>query len=230
MRKTAYGLVALLLCLSAPNVLPALPVATTILKFGFGADTAADIAAVGGVLGTIDDGNGSTPGDQNTGLDFLGFLSGTPSIPVAQASITIDGVSLTNPPAIMGSFFMQSTTGGTFQIWDDMNSLLLSGTFGDGVISGSLSGPSTGSFVSLSFGTFNGGSLQNQVDPSSSAVSLSFNGVNGGNGFSVSQMPAVLDDFTTDATGLISAAIPEPATGVLLLAGVIGALGLRRRA
>lgn len=203
--------------------------ASTILKFGFGADSMPDIASVGGVLSTVDDGNASTPGDQNSGIEFLGFLNSMSPIPIADASITIDGIQLTDDMSTIGNLVVQPTSGGVFSFWDETNSLLLSGTFGDGMLTGSLGDPATGSLISLNFGSFDGGSLINLVDPNSAAFSLSFTGVNDGAGFSIVENATRISDFTSDATGLLSAAVPEPASASLILAGLVGLCGLRRR-
>ncbi|MCA9184439.1 MAG: PEP-CTERM sorting domain-containing protein [Pirellulaceae bacterium] len=199
----------------------------TIMKFGFGADSAPDLGSVGGILSTVDDGDAATPGDQATGIDFLGHLGGIPSIPVGQGSITIDGISLSNTLQTMGPVVLQPTSGGTFHIWDDTNALLLSGTFGDGLISGSTGPSATGSLITLNLGTFDGGSLLSLVDPNSAAVSLSFTAVNNGAGFTAGATQ--LNDFTTDATGLISASVPEPATLAATMIAGISLLVVRRR-
>ena len=49
--------------------------AGTIIKLSLG-NTGPDIEYSGGVLSTVDDGIVGTPGDQNTSIDFLDFLSG----------------------------------------------------------------------------------------------------------------------------------------------------------
>jgi hypothetical protein len=224
MKKT-FIIATVCLAVMSSNLLAS----TTILKFGFGADASPDIEAIGGILSTVDDGDAATPGDQNTGVDFLGPFLGMPSIPVANASITFDGIVLTNAIQNIGSLILQPTSGGTFKVWDDSNSLLLSGTFGDGLMTGSLGGTATASLISLEFGTFDGGSLQNQLDPTSAAVSLSFTGINGGAGLSVSQMPLTLNNFSADATGLIAASVPEPASLSGIAVGLLGLIGFARR-
>ena len=216
--KTTFLTVAVCLSLLGSN----LHASTTIIKFGFGADEAPDLQGVDGILSTVDDGDATTPGDQNTGVDFFGPFAGMASIPVANASITFEGIELTNAIQAIGNLILQPTAGGNFKIWDDTNALLLSGTFGDGLITGSVDATASGSLFSLEFGTFDGGSLQNQLDPASLGFSLSFIGINGGTGFSVTENPLALNNFTTDATGLLSAAVPEPASTSILATGLIG--------
>lgn len=220
------------LCCGLLGLVLTRPVAasTTIMKFGFGSDPGPDIQMLDGILSTLDDGDMSSSGSQNTGLDFVGFLSSIPSIPVAAASISIDGVTLSDDLSQVGGLFLQPTTGGSFSIWDDADMLLLSGTFGTGMLTGVVGGPATGSLISLDFGTFDGGSLASMVDVNSAALSLSFAGVNDGLGFSISggETPR-LDNFMTDSTGLIAASVPEPMGASLLCASGLGLVAFCRR-
>ena len=69
--------------------------AGTILKLSLGDDPPNDIEYSGGavgVLSTVDDLDGTSPGEQNTAVEFLGFLSSMTNIPTADASYTITGV------------------------------------------------------------------------------------------------------------------------------------------
>src|SRR5262245_27169360 len=73
--------------------------AGTIIKLSLGG-TGPDLTytgGAGGVLSTVNDGNGGTTGDQNTAIDFLDFLSAIPDIPTSIASYSLSGVTAAGP-------------------------------------------------------------------------------------------------------------------------------------
>jgi len=190
--------------------------ADTILKLGLGGGTSADLEYSGGVLSTVDDGDGATTGNQNTNVEFLGFLSFLPDI-ASGASYTLDGVSASGPATVLGALVIQSLSGGTLSLYDASNTLLLSATLGDSVLTGPLGAPATGALFSTSFATLlPGGALDSYIAPGSISFSISMTDVNGGAGLSASGGGTVLDAFTSDATQSIAADAPEPATGLLL--------------
>lgn len=202
--------------------------AATIIKFNLGG-TGPDLSYSSGVLSTINDGNGTTTGDQDTGLEFVGFLDGIFSDIASGASMSIAGITATGLPNLLGTLVTQATTGGTFNVYSPTNVLLLSGTLGSGAILGSTSA-STGSFFNTTVATFTGGSLLTYVLNTPAALSLSFSNVvtDGKPGMVVT--PNGLQNFVTDATGQVEgSAVPEPATAALLISGVLGGIAARRK-
>src|SRR3989304_4401677 len=81
---------------------------------------------VGGVLSTMNDGDLGTPGEQNTAIDFLDFLSGMTDITSPDASYTLNGVTAVGPASILfGVVVAQGFVGGEFQVYNDVGLLLL---------------------------------------------------------------------------------------------------------
>ncbi len=80
-RKSLIGgaLFALLLAISSTSY------AGTIIKLNLGG-VGPDVSMAGGVLGTVSDGNALTVGDQNTAIEFTGFLNPIPDINLSAAS------------------------------------------------------------------------------------------------------------------------------------------------
>jgi hypothetical protein len=162
--------------------------AGTILKLSLGNDPTADLAysgGFGGVLSTIDDGDGASPGDQNTAVEFLDFLSSMTNIPAADASYSLSGATAAGPASVVGTVVLQSLTGGTFQLWDDDDvTLLLDVALGDSTIVGQVGNPA-GAVFSATFGTPLAGTLASQIAPGTISMSISMTDINGGGGMSV---------------------------------------------
>ena len=220
--------------------------AETIIKLELGV-SGPDVQYVDGEISTVNDGNlnGTSPGDRDTDATFLGFVSdaGISNIP-ENASFTLSGISAVGEAVTFGSLVNQSTTGGTFELFNTAGDLLLSGALTDGVLTGpsSASGVSTGSLFTVNLGTFTGpeGEGEDQVfkllAPDTAQLSMSFTNVNDGagqTGFSVAD--GVLQNFETDVTAQIAAEAsgnvltPEPTAVSLLLFGLLGVIGFRRR-
>lgn len=202
--------------------------AASIIKVGL-SETAPDLIFDGTTFHTINDGNAATLGDQNTNVNFVGFLVGVqPDITTAVASFTLSGVSLVGGPNVVGALVSQATTGGSFSLYDAANTLLLSGNLADGAISGS-NVATTGSFFNTTFGTFTGGTLLPLLVQNSLGISFALGGIDSSGVAHLVTGPGGLNAFTANGTGLIDATpVPEPLTGALLLSG-IGAMGVRRR-
>jgi hypothetical protein len=209
----------------------------TVLKLSL-ASTNADLAMnAAGVLGTVSDGDAATLGDQNTAVDFTGFLDGGHiDITGNFASFSIAGLQRTGAPNILGAtVVVQDFFGGTFNLYSPSNGLLLSGNLQDSTLTGVIGNTGTGSIFTTRVGTFTAGSLLNELDPVSLNVSMALTNVNGGNGFVVSGNPFTLQPFDTDASVNISAdknPIPEPTSIAIALLGAgagFGLIGRRRR-
>jgi hypothetical protein len=203
-----------------------------IIKLGFSRDSRPDMESVGGILSTVADVSLATTGDQNTEVTFVGELGGILSIEGDRASFTLDNVALTGKPVVVGSTVLQETSGGAFSLYDEANTLLLSGTVGDGTLSGPIGGTATSGFLTTKFGIFNGGTLLSllaEKNLTNASVSISMLNVNGGAGLALSG-DGVLNPFTADATALISAQpqVPEPAAATLVATGALALLLARR--
>ncbi len=197
--------------------------AGTIIKLGLGSDTPADIEFDGTTLSTIDDGDAGTTGGQNTNIDFLDFLTSFPNILTPTASLDLDGLTASGPATVFaGVLVIQNFTGGTLEIYDPANTLLLSGTLDDSTLTGPLGPPATGALFTTSFGLVTGGLLAPLIDADTLTLSMSFSDINDGAGFSVAGIAPLLNPFTADGTLSIAAEpIPEPATALLALLGCL---------
>jgi hypothetical protein len=207
--------------------------ADTIVKFGLG-QTGSDIIFQNGVFGTRDQGDASTVGDQNSGIEFTGFLNSMLTNIITGASVTISDVVSTGLATDSGGIgvIVQQTFGGLISIWDESNDLLLSGVLGAGSFAGA-NGVPTGSFFNTEVMTYNGGSLLSFVAPSPGSISLSMTSIlSAGNqtGFHINP-DGTLASFTANGNGLLTGeAIPEPATVMLILSGLVGGAIKRRKA
>ncbi len=212
--------------LLAMSVQPA--AADTILKFGL-SEIGPDILYENGSLFTRDDGNAGTLGDQNTALNFTGFLDTLLTDISGGASFTLDSVTAVGGASMNGVLISQQTEGGTFSVWDASNNLLLSAELGEGSINGT-DDVGTGSFFNTEVVNFTGGSLLNFVAPSPGGISLALASIltNGNPGLDV--VNGVLQDFTANADGLITGEpVPEPSTVALLLSGLVGGVARRKK-
>jgi hypothetical protein len=88
--------------------------AGTIIKLSLGA-TSPDLEYDSGVFSTTDDGIGgpASPGDQNTSVDFLDFLSDIPDIVTNIASYSLNGVAADGPAILFAGQITQPFLGGT---------------------------------------------------------------------------------------------------------------------
>ncbi len=220
---------ALIAGLAALTISPAS--AVTIIKFDLGS-TGPDVQYSSGMLSTVDDGDATTAGDQNTGIDFVNFLDGPFSDILAGASISLSNIMATGSSVVLGTLVTQATTGGTFDVYDPSNNLLLSGSLGDGAITGS-NADSTGSFFNTAVANFTSGSLLSSLAATPAGFSISFTNILSSAGAFMNVGTSGLDPFTADATGQIegdpAAAVPEPATLALLVSGVLGGIAKRKK-
>jgi hypothetical protein len=247
LRKLRYASLALSLCALIGFAWPASAQAATIVEMSLG-DATTDIEYDNGTLHTVDDGNNVTMGEQDTGVLFLNFVDGYgPDILSAPlGSLTLSG--LTPSPAgpgsallIFQSTILQNFTGGTLELWDENNNLLLSGNLGASALTGAVGNP-TGGLFQTSYGSITGGALMPYVDPNSFLMSMNFTSIKtipgGQNGLTLAAPPPPgnfvnvdLNPFRADATVDVEAdQIPEPAAAGMLLAITLCALSVRRKA
>ena len=210
--------------------------AATIIKLGLGGDAAADIEFDGTTLSTVDQLDGATSGEQNTNVEFQGFLDGMADIIAPPpASFTLSGLMTAGPatgfPTINPVLVIQDFTGGTFDLYNAANVLLLSGTLNNSTLAGPIGPPATGALFTTSFAQVTGGTLASLIAANSLSLSMSLTDINNGAGFSLGAAAPLLNPFTADVTlNIAGDVIPEPASAVLvLLAGVSAVLSLRRR-
>jgi hypothetical protein len=198
----------------------------TILKLNLG-NVSPDIGmpAPAGTISTVPDGNVGTTGDQNTDVEYTGFLDGIfADINTPTASFTTSGLQAVGPPTIFGSLVIQNYFGGTFNLYDPSNTLLLSGSLVDSALTGTIGVPGTGAVFTTTFGTATGGTLLPYVVPGTVNVSMNLTDVNDGLGFLV--LGNVLQPFTADASVNISAessGIPEPGSAALVVIAMLTA-------
>ncbi len=219
--------------------------AQTIIHLDLGNDSGADIeflegmGGMGGPLSTIDDMNLATTGDQNTRINYIGFLEAVAAdVAMADASVTLDGLTAVNPATVFnGTMVVQSFMGGTLSLYDPSNNLLLSGALNQSALSGPLGPPGDGGLFTTSFNMVTGGTLAPFIQPDSLTVAMHFDDVDGGAGLSVTPIPpvepplqasATLDPFTANATMDIEG-VPEPASSALLVVGTALAIARVRR-
>jgi hypothetical protein len=159
-------------------------------------------------------------------------LSAFPDILTPTASFTLSGLSPSGAAATLGPLVIQTFTGGTFQLYDPLNTLLLSGTLTTSALTGPIGSTATGGLFTTSVSSVTGGQLASLILPNSLSLSMSFTDVNGGAGFSLGGGAApVLSPFTADATLNISAEpIPEPTVAVLMTIGsLLASVAMPRR-
>jgi len=210
--------------------------AGTIIKLGLGGDAAADIEFDGTTLSTVDQLDGATSGEQNTNVEFQGFLDGLMDIiGPPPASFTLSGLSAAGPasgfPTINPVLVIQDFTGGTFDLYNAANVLLLSGKLNSSTLAGPIGPPATGALFTTSFAEVTGGTLESLIAANSLSLSMSLTDINSGAGFSLGAAAPLLSPFTADVTlNIAGNVIPEPASALLVVvAGVSVVFSLRRR-
>lgn len=233
-RKITTALCAALAC--AAIGFASSPVnAGTIIKLNLGG-VGPDIELAGsGVLSTFDDGIGATTGDQNTAVEFSGFLDGgNPDINTSTASVTIDGLTLSGPAIVSPGIAIQSFSGGIVRLYGPAptNTLLLQGVLTGSTLVGTTGAPGNGGLFSATFGNVTGGTLDSLILDNSLTLQMTLANINGGAGLVVPAIGSSLAPFIADAAVTMAAdPVPEPATVALLGMGGASALiaSARRR-
>jgi len=196
--------------------------AATILKLslgGVGPDVGMNSA---GILSTVNDSEATTLGDQNTAVDFTSFLSFIPDITTNTASFSLRNLVEVGPAQVLnaGTLVIQNYVGGTFELYDPANSLLLSGSVTNSVLSGVIGSPGTGALFTTTLNNFTGGSLTQYLAQGTLSLSMNMTNVNGGAGFAVAGGGPSLNPFLADASVDIAAGpVPEPTTFALVALG-----------
>jgi len=204
--------------------------AATILKLTLGG-VGPDVGMNGaGILSTIPE-DITTLGDQNTTVDFTSFLSFIPDITTNTASFSLRNLAEVGPAQVLnaGTLVIQNFQGGTFELYDPANTLLLSGAVQSSVLSGVIGPPGTGALFTTTLNNFTAGTLTPFLSQGTVSLSMNMTNVNGGAGFQVAGGGPALNPFLADASVDI-AATPEPGTLTLVALGAAGAFaGARRR-
>jgi hypothetical protein len=226
------ALTALALC-AAVFFSASISSAATIIKLNLGS-VGPDITMNGaGILSTASDGIGTTTGDQNTDIEFTGFLDGpNPDITTTDASFSLAGLATSGPATTFGSLVIQPFLGGTFSLYNSANTLLLQGPLTSSALTGVLGPPGggTGSLFTTTLGNVTGGSLLPLLLPGSVTLSMNLSNVSGGAGFSLPPGNGAIAPFVADASANIGAdPIPEPTSALLLIFGLVAAAGVAKR-
>lgn len=209
----------------------------TIIRLGLGSDPLPDITFDGTTLRTIVDSDAVTLEDQDTNVDFQGFITAyAADILTPTASISLNGLTAVPPVSVPNaSLVIANFTGGTFILRNPANVELLSGTLGKSSLAGTLGGPGTGGLFTTTFSTVNpGGLLAPYIKTNSLTLSMSFTDVmsGGASGFAVQLAdPTKLAPFTGDVTINISADpnVPEPMTATLVLIALTAGIAANRK-
>jgi hypothetical protein len=228
MKILAIRFVLCVLAISATSALEA----STIIKLnlgGVGPDVAMNAQ---GALSTVDDAIAGTTGNQNTAIEYTGFLEPLADIDTAIASFTLSGLQTAGIAQQNGVLATQGFSGGQLSLWDSANTLLLTGVLSNSVLTGVIGPPGTAALFTTSLTSISSGTLKQYIADGSVSLSMSLTNLNGGLGLAISN--SLLQSFTADATlGLAgdSSGIgaPEPSAFVLLAMGCIGLLLARRR-
>jgi hypothetical protein len=205
--------------------------ASTIIKLnlgGVGPDVAMNAQ---GALSTVDDAIAGTTGNQNTAIEYTGFLEPIADIDSAAASFTLSGLQTAGIVQQLGSLATQGFFGGQLSLWDSANNLLLTGSLSNSVLTGVIGPPGTAALFTTSLSSISGGSLKPFIADGSVSLSMSLTNLNGGLGLAISD--SLLQPFTADATlGLAGDSsglnAPEPSAFVLLGMGCVGLFARRR--
>jgi len=182
-----------------------------------------------GELSTVDDGDASTAGDQDTDVEYTGAFGSLADINTPPASFTLNGLTAAGPAEVLGTLAIQNFVGGQFNLYDPANNLLLSGPLTTSTLTGVIGPPATGALFTTTLATATGGSLASLVLPGTLSLSMNLTNINGGSGFSTSD--GILLPFLADASvnfAADGARVPEPSTLALLTLGSLGLLARRR--
>src|SRR6185295_16475437 len=131
--------------------------ATTIIKLnlgGVGPDVAMNSP---GALATVDDGDASTTGNQNTAVEYTGFLEPIADINLPSASFTLSGLQTVGPVQQLGVLAVQNFSGGQISLYDSSNTLLLTGSLSNSVLNGVVGPPGTAALFTTGLSSVSAG-------------------------------------------------------------------------
>ncbi|HVT29141.1 MAG TPA: hypothetical protein VHE81_14090 [Lacipirellulaceae bacterium] len=193
----------------------------TIIKLDL-SDANPDVVYAGGLLSTIDDGNGATTGDQDSNVLFTDFLSFMPSV---SGSFSLHSATPVGAATVTAGVLTQNFTGGNFQIYDNANVKLLDVNMANSALVG---GPlPVGAFFNIDNGTIVGGTLAPLIVANSVSMSMELSGISGGQ---LMQDMGVLQPFTADsANSIVGLPVPEPASAILVIIAGLSARAVRVR-
>src|SRR5262245_29077361 len=82
--------------------------AATIIKLNLGG-TGPDVGMNGvGIFSTINDGNAGSPGDQDTAIEYTGFLDFIPDVTTNTGSFSMNGLIEVGPAQVFGTLVAQN--------------------------------------------------------------------------------------------------------------------------
>src|SRR4051812_44744852 len=182
MLKLRTVLSALALC-AAVCFATSVASAATIIKLNLGSVGPDVQMNAGGTLSTVNDGAAATTGDQNTDIEFTGYLDGPfPDITTTNASFSLNALQAVGPANVFGSLVIQNFTGGVFNLYDTANTLLLQGPLTNSALTGVIGPPGTGALFTTTLGTVTAGTLMPFILPNTVSLSMNLTNVNGGGG------------------------------------------------
>jgi hypothetical protein len=206
--------------------------AATIMKLNLGG-SGPDVSFDGSILKTSIDSDGISTGDQNTAIEYTGFLDPIADVNTSVASFSLSGVAAVGAPNF-NTVVAQDFIGGTMSLYNPANTLLLSGTLGASSLVGTLGPPGTGAFFSTTFGSVTGGTLAQYIVDNSLSLSINLTNVNGGTGLSLDGQ--ALGGFTADSFVNVGgnptdqgSGLPEPGTLILAATAIFAGVAARRR-
>jgi PEP-CTERM motif len=211
--------------------------AGTIIKLNLGGDNSTDIGYDGTILSTVIDGDAASPGNQDTGVDYLDILGFLPDIASPGASFSLNGLTKFGPPTLAAGLVIQNFTGGTYALYGPapLYRPLLLGTLSNSALAGPLGAPATGALFTTSFASVTGGDYAGGVDPNNLTLSMSLGNISNGTGLAApngSLLPFFADatlNIADTGSGIIEGGGPEPSTVVLaLIGGVMAGVWARR--
>jgi len=187
----------------------------------------------GGILSTVNDGDATTLGDQNTAIEYTDFLDGgNPDINTPIASVSISGLAAAGPAIPGPGILIQSYAGGTVSLYGPApgNVLLLQGVLGGSTLVGTTGPPGNGGLFSATFANVVGGTLDPFIMDNTLTLQMTLSNINGGAGLAAGPGLPVAPFFADAVVTMAADQVPEP-MGILLFAvgGALVTMAPKRR-